>query len=85
MKLHGNAALSLNKRKLLAGRVVEEGWSLIAGLPVARLPSAIRIARWRCAPSPSGFGIILTSQMLKRSTRLRIGDSTSRLRSSSWS
>ncbi len=27
MKLHGNAALSLNKRRLLAGRVVEEGWS----------------------------------------------------------
>lgn len=24
MKLHGNAALSLNKRRLLAGRVVEE-------------------------------------------------------------
>ena len=31
MKLHGNAALSLNKRKLLAGRVVEEGWSLGLG------------------------------------------------------
>ena len=28
MKLHGNAALSLKKRKLLVTRVVEEGWSL---------------------------------------------------------
>lgn len=28
MKLHGNAALSLKKRKLLAQRVVEEAWSL---------------------------------------------------------
>jgi transposase len=28
MKLHGNAALSLNKRRLLCRRVVEEGWSL---------------------------------------------------------
>jgi transposase InsO family protein len=28
MKLHGNAALSLNKRRLLCRRVVEEDWSL---------------------------------------------------------
>jgi len=28
MQLHGNAALSLNKRRLLCRRVVEEGWSL---------------------------------------------------------
>jgi transposase InsO family protein/transposase len=28
MKLHGNAALSLNKRRRLAARVVEQGWSL---------------------------------------------------------
>ena len=28
MKLHGNAALSLNKRKLLVHRVMEEDWSL---------------------------------------------------------
>jgi transposase InsO family protein len=28
MKLHGNAALTLKKRQLLAQRVVEEGWSL---------------------------------------------------------
>jgi transposase len=28
MNLHANAALSLNKRRLLAGRVVEEGWTL---------------------------------------------------------
>jgi transposase InsO family protein len=27
MKLHANAALSLNQRRRLAGRVVEEGWS----------------------------------------------------------
>jgi transposase InsO family protein len=26
MKLHGNAALSLNKRRTLAARIVEEGW-----------------------------------------------------------
>ena len=28
MKLHANAALSLNQRRRLVGRVVEEGWSL---------------------------------------------------------
>jgi len=28
MKLHANAALSLNKRRLLCRRVIEEGWSL---------------------------------------------------------
>ncbi len=28
MKLHANAALSLNKRRVLARRIVEEGWSL---------------------------------------------------------
>jgi hypothetical protein len=28
MKLHANAALSLNKRRLLAKRIVEQGWSL---------------------------------------------------------
>jgi transposase InsO family protein len=28
MKLHANAALSLNKRRLLVQRVIEEGWSL---------------------------------------------------------
>ncbi len=28
MQLHGNAALSLNQRRRLARRVVEEGWTL---------------------------------------------------------
>jgi transposase InsO family protein/transposase len=28
MKLHANAALSLNKRRLLVGRVIDEGWTL---------------------------------------------------------
>jgi transposase InsO family protein len=37
MKLHGNAALSLNKRKLLARRVVEEGWSLTSAAAAAEV------------------------------------------------
>jgi len=28
MKLHGNAALSLNQRRRMVGRVVEQGWSI---------------------------------------------------------
>ncbi len=28
MKLHANAALSLNRRRLLCRRVCEQGWSL---------------------------------------------------------
>ena len=37
MKLHGNAALTLNKRKLLAGRVVQEGWSLTSAAAAAEV------------------------------------------------
>jgi transposase InsO family protein len=35
MKLHANAALSLNKRRTLARRIVEEGWSLVSAAAVA--------------------------------------------------
>jgi transposase InsO family protein len=37
MKLHGNAALSLKKRELLARRVVEEGWSLAKAAEAAEV------------------------------------------------
>jgi transposase InsO family protein len=37
MKLHGNAALSLKKRELLVGRVVEEGWSLTKAAEAAEV------------------------------------------------
>ena len=37
MKLHGNAALSLRKRELLARRVVEEGWSLTKAAEAAEV------------------------------------------------
>jgi transposase InsO family protein len=37
MKLHGNAALSLKKRRLLCGRVVEEGWSLTEAAAAAEV------------------------------------------------
>jgi transposase InsO family protein len=37
MKLHGNAALSLKKRKLLVSRVVDEGWSLTRAAAAAEV------------------------------------------------
>jgi len=37
MKLHANAALSLNKRRVLACRVVEQGWSLTSAAEAAEV------------------------------------------------
>jgi transposase InsO family protein len=45
MKLHGNAALSLNKRRLLCRRVVEEGWSLGSAAAAAEV-SARTASKW---------------------------------------
>ena len=42
MKLHANAALSLNKRRLLVHRVIEEGWSLIEAARAAEIERADR-------------------------------------------
>ena len=43
MKLHANAALSLKKRRLLVGRVVEEGWTLSEAAAAAEV--SVRCAR----------------------------------------
>jgi len=43
MKLHGNAALSWSGRRRLAGRVVEEGWTLTAAAEAAGV--SVRCAR----------------------------------------
>jgi transposase len=45
MKLHGNAALSLKKRKLLVTRVVEDGWSLTEAAAAAGV-SERRAGEW---------------------------------------
>jgi transposase InsO family protein len=37
MKLHANAALSLNKRRLLCGRVLEQGWTLTQAAEAAEV------------------------------------------------
>ncbi len=43
MKLHANAALSLNKRRLLCRRVVEQGWTLTKAAEAAEV--SVRSAR----------------------------------------
>jgi transposase InsO family protein len=43
MRLHANAALSLNKRRLLCGRVVEERWTLTEAAAAAEV--SVRCAR----------------------------------------
>src|SRR4051812_5096218 len=43
MRLHGNAALSLNKRRRLARRVLEEGWTLTQAAAAAEV--SVRTAR----------------------------------------
>ena len=43
MKLHANAALSLNKRRLLAQRVVDDGWTLTQAAAAAEV--SVRCAR----------------------------------------
>jgi transposase InsO family protein/transposase len=45
MVLHGNAALSLNKRRLLCRRVVEQGWALNEAAAAAEV-SARTAAKW---------------------------------------
>ncbi len=50
MKLHANAALSLNQRRRLARRVVEEGWSLIEAAEAAEVSERTAgkwVARYR--------------------------------------
>jgi transposase InsO family protein/transposase len=37
MKLHGNAALSLNQRRRMVGRVVEQGWSITKAAAAAEV------------------------------------------------
>jgi transposase InsO family protein len=46
MQLHGNAALSLNQRRRLVGRIVDQGWSLAEAAAAAEV-SERTAAKWR--------------------------------------
>jgi transposase len=57
MKLHGNAALSWSGRRLLAERVLVEGWTLAAAAAAAAAGVSVRCARkwvgrYRCEGEP---------------------------------
>jgi transposase InsO family protein len=57
MKLHGNAALSLKKRKLLVSRVVHDGWSLTKAAEAAEVSERTAgkwVRRFR-AEGPAGL------------------------------
>jgi transposase InsO family protein len=47
MKLHANAALSLNQRRRMVGRVVERGWSLTKAAEAAEV-SERTCSKWVC-------------------------------------
>ena len=50
MNLHANAALSLNARRRLVARVVDEGWSLTSAARAAEVSDRTArkwVARWR--------------------------------------
>jgi transposase InsO family protein len=57
MKLHANAALSLNQRRRLATRVNEEGWSAakVAGVQEVSRPTALKWARRHAAEGELGL------------------------------
>src|SRR5215218_8492002 len=50
MRLHANAALSLNQRRRMVGRVVEQGWSLAKAAEAAEVSERTCgkwVGRWR--------------------------------------
>jgi transposase InsO family protein len=66
MKLHGNAALSLKKRRLLASRVIDEGWSLgsaAAAAEVSERTAGGWVRRFRAEGEP---GLLDRSSAPKR-------------------
>ena len=66
MKLHGNAALSLKKRKLLVSRVVGDGWSLTEAAAAAEV-SERRAREWvRRFKAEGDVGLLDRSSAPKR-------------------
>ncbi len=57
MKLHANAALSLNKRRLLVRRIVEEGWPLTKAAEAAEVERAHRRQVGRPLPRRGRVGL----------------------------
>jgi transposase InsO family protein len=71
MELHANAALSLNKRRLLARRVVERGWSLAEAAAAAEV-SERTAGKWARRFRAEGEGGLLD----RSSAPLRVANRT---------
>jgi transposase InsO family protein len=71
MELHANAALSLNKRRLLARRIVEEGWSLSEAAAAAEV-SERTAAKWAARLRSDGEAGLLD----RSSAPLRVANRT---------
>src|SRR3954454_4432970 len=62
MKLHANAALSLNQRRRMVGRVVDQGWSL------AEAAAAAEVSDRTCAKWVAGYRADGEAGLLDRSS-----------------
>lgn len=84
MKLHGNAALSLNQRRRMAGRIVGQGWSIAEAAEAAEVSDPT----WRASARLSRRCIITraTKRVAARSKRAsRRSANTTRTRNASSS
>ena len=66
MKLHGNAALSLNARRRMVGRVVEQGWSL------TKAAEAAEVSERTCSKWVGRFRVDGEAGLLDRSSAPRL-------------
>ena len=74
MKLHANAALSLNQRRRMVARVVEQGWSLAKAAEAAEVSERTCskwVARYRPRARP-GCSIARRRRGRSRTARPRI-------------
>jgi len=75
MELHANAALSLKGRRLLARRVVEQGWTLTKAAEAAEV--SVRCARkWACRYRQAGELGLFDRSSAPRRVANRTGDQT---------
>ena len=74
MELHANAALSLNRRRQLARRIVQDGWSLAAAAAAAEV-SERTAAKWAARYRRGGESGLLDRSSAPRRVANRTSDS----------
>src|SRR4051795_11091468 len=73
MKLHANAALSLNQRRRMVGRVVEQGWSLTKAAEAAEVSERM-CSKWVARYRAEGAAGLLDRSSAPRSIPHRTPD-----------